>query len=187
MKEMYKQTTREERYSIEQMRKAGCTQSAIVSCLGCSGSMISREVHRSLGRRGYRHKQTDEMANQHLWEGCKRRKFTPEIQVAVEGYLREDFSSEQVTGLMRPGENTRLVRNAFISTFIATTITVGLFTFTCVNPERSDDVDSSAKISPGNHSEPHEHRRTRQAEGISIYPAGWPKVKERSILPCVSY
>jgi hypothetical protein len=169
------------------MRKAGYIQSAIASCLGCNGSTINREVRHNLGRRGYRHKQAGEMANRRLFESRKRRQFTTEIQVAVEGYLREDFSSEQVTGLMRPGENTRLVRNAFISTFIATTITVGLFTFTCVNPERSDDVDSSAKISPGNHSEPHEHRRTRQAEGISIYPAGWPKVKERSILPCVSY
>ena len=41
------------------------------------------------------------MANQRLFESRKRRKFTPEIQVAVEGYLREDFSPEQVTGLMR--------------------------------------------------------------------------------------
>jgi IS30 family transposase len=98
---------------------------------------ISREVRNNLGRRGYRHKQAGEMANRSLFENRKRRKFTTEIQVAVEGYLREDFSSEQVTGLMRPGENTRLVQNAFISTFIATTITVGLLPSLASTPKEA--------------------------------------------------
>jgi IS30 family transposase len=58
------------------MRKAGYTQSAIASCFGCSGSTISREVRHNLGRRGYRHKQADEMANRRIFESRKRRKFT---------------------------------------------------------------------------------------------------------------
>ena len=76
MKEKYKRLTLDERYSIEQMRKAGYTQSALASCLGRSGSMI-REVRRNFGGRGYCHKQTDEMANRHLFESRKRREVYP--------------------------------------------------------------------------------------------------------------
>jgi IS30 family transposase len=71
------------------MRKAGYTQSAIASCFGCSGSTISREVRHNLGRRGYRHKQVDEVTDQRIFESRKRREVYPEAQVSVEGYLRE--------------------------------------------------------------------------------------------------
>jgi IS30 family transposase len=81
MKEKYNHLTRQERYSIQQMHKVRYTQSAIASCLGCNGSTISRKVRCNRGRRGYRHKQVDEMANQCIFESRKRRKFTPEIQV----------------------------------------------------------------------------------------------------------
>ena len=103
----YNHLTREERYSIEQMRKAGYTQSAIASCLCRCESTISREVRRNTGRRGYRHKQADELANQRRFESRKREKFTSAVQEAVEYYLREDYSPEQVTGVMhRSGEPT---------------------------------------------------------------------------------
>jgi IS30 family transposase len=107
MKQNYKHLTREERYSIEQMRKAGYKQKEIAILLNRSESTISREILRNTGGRGYRHKQADEFANQRRFESRKRQRFTPEVQEAVEYYLREDYSPEQVTGFMRrQGEAT---------------------------------------------------------------------------------
>lgn len=107
MKQNYKHLTREERYSIEQMRKAGYKQKEIAILLNRSESTISREIGRNTGGRGYRHKQADEFANQRRFESRKRKRFTPEVQEAVEYYLREDYSPEQVTGFMRrQGEAT---------------------------------------------------------------------------------
>ncbi len=54
MKQKYNHRTREERCSIEQMRKAGDQQNQIAKLLGRSEGTISREV---------RHKQADELAN----------------------------------------------------------------------------------------------------------------------------
>jgi len=107
MKQTYKHLTREERYSIEQMRKAGYKQNEIAQLLCRSEGTISRELKRNTGGRGYRHKQADELANQRRFESRKRKKFTPELQLLVEEHLREDLSPEQVTGYMRlRGEKT---------------------------------------------------------------------------------
>ena len=103
----YKHLTREERYSIEQMRKAGYKQNKIAELLERSEGTISRELNRNTGQRGYRHKQAHELADQRRFESRKRKEFTVEVQEAVEYYLREDYSPEQVTGYMRrQGETT---------------------------------------------------------------------------------
>ena len=90
MKEKYKRLTLDKRYSIEQMRKAGYTQSAVVSCLGHSGSTISREVRCNLGRRGHRHNHVEEIADQCLFESHKRReplRFKWQLRVTCERTL----------------------------------------------------------------------------------------------------
>jgi IS30 family transposase len=97
----YKHLTREERYSIEQMRKAGYKQNQIAKLLERSEGTISRELSRNTGQRGYRHKQAHKLADQRRFESRKRNDFTVEVQEAVEYYLREDYSPEQVTGYMR--------------------------------------------------------------------------------------
>ena len=103
----YKHLTREERYSIEQMRKAGYKQNKIAELLERSEGTISRELNRNTGQRGYRHKQAHALADQRRFESRKRKEFTVEVQEAVEYYLREDYSPEQVTGYMRrQGEKT---------------------------------------------------------------------------------
>ena len=50
----YKHLTREERYSIEQMRKAGYKQNKMAELLERSEGTISRELSRNTGQRGYR-------------------------------------------------------------------------------------------------------------------------------------
>ena len=89
------------------MRKAGYKQNQIAEVLDRDEGTISRELSRNTGQRGYRHKQADELADQRRFESRKRKEFTVEVQEAVEYYLREDYSPEQVTGYMRrQGETT---------------------------------------------------------------------------------
>jgi IS30 family transposase len=107
MKQKYKHLTQDERYSIERMRKAGYKQNEIAELLDRSEGTISREVRRNMGKRGYRSGQADDFAAQRRLESRKAKRFTAVVQKAVESYLREDYSPEQVTGFMRrQGEDT---------------------------------------------------------------------------------
>jgi len=107
MKQKYKHLTQEERYSIERMRKAGYKQTEIAELLDRSEGTISREIRRNMGKRGYRSGQAGASAAQSRLESRKAKRFTAEVQQAVEYYLREDYSPEQVTGFMRrQGEDT---------------------------------------------------------------------------------
>ena len=107
MKQKYKHLTQDERYSIERMRKAGYKQTEIAELLDRSEGTISREIRRNMGKRGYRSGQSGDLAAQRCLESRKAKRFTAEVQKAVEYYLREDYSPEQVTGFMRrQGEDT---------------------------------------------------------------------------------
>jgi IS30 family transposase len=101
MKQKYKHLTQEERYSIERMRKAGYKQNEMAELLDRSEGTISREIHRNMGKRGYRSGQAGALASQRRKESRKAKRFTAEVQQAVEYYLRKDYSPEQVTGYMR--------------------------------------------------------------------------------------
>lgn len=107
MKQKYKHLTQDERYSIERMRKAGYKQNAIAELLDRSEGTISREIRRNMGKRGYRSGQAGDVAAQRRLESRKAKRFTAAVQKAVESYLQEDYSPEQVTGFMRrQGEDT---------------------------------------------------------------------------------
>ena len=101
MKQTYKHLTQEERYSIERMRKAGYKQNKMAELLDRSEGTISREIRRNTGGRGYRSKQAGAMAAERRLKSRKAKKFTAEVQQAVEYYLHQDYSPEQVTGFMR--------------------------------------------------------------------------------------
>ncbi len=58
----YTHLTREERYQIYALKKAGHQQSEIARVLKRSESTISRELSRNCGKRGYRPKQAHDMA-----------------------------------------------------------------------------------------------------------------------------
>ena len=107
MKQKYKHLTQDERYSIERMRKAGYKQNAIAELLDRSEGTISREIRRNMGKRGYRSGQAGDLAAQRRLDSRKAKRFTAAVQQAVESYLQEDYSPEQVTGFMRrQGEDT---------------------------------------------------------------------------------
>lgn len=58
----YTHLTREERYQIYALKKAGHTQSEVARLLERSPSTISRELSRNCGGRGYRPKQAHHLA-----------------------------------------------------------------------------------------------------------------------------
>ena len=93
----YAQLTREQRYQIYILRKAGHLQNFIAKEIGVHPSTITRELCRGQGRRGYRPKQADELAG-----ARKRKRYQPRITAStwalVEGLLRQDWSPEQVSG-----------------------------------------------------------------------------------------
>ena len=58
----YTQLTREQRYQIYALMKAGHDQTRIAEIVSCHKSTISRELARNRGQRGYRPKQAHEIA-----------------------------------------------------------------------------------------------------------------------------
>src|SRR5256885_12425715 len=58
----YAQLTREQRYQIYALMKAGHNQTRIAVLIGCHKSTISRELRRNRGQKGYRPYQADELA-----------------------------------------------------------------------------------------------------------------------------
>jgi transposase, IS30 family len=96
----YTQLTREQRYQIYALMKAGNTQTRIAEIVGCHKSTISREVRRNRGRRGYRPKQAHELAvARHLAAYCPR--ITAPTWVRVEALVRQQWSPEQIAGRLK--------------------------------------------------------------------------------------
>ena len=63
---VYKQLSLTERHYIEIQYKLGASMNKISQDLNRSQSTISREIARNTGKRGYRHKQANELAvNRH--------------------------------------------------------------------------------------------------------------------------
>ncbi len=93
----YAQLTREQRYQIYILKKAGHRQNFIARDIGVHPSTISRELCRGSGRRGYRPKQADELAS-----ARKQQRYQPRIVAAtwalIESLLLKDWSPEQVAG-----------------------------------------------------------------------------------------
>jgi IS30 family transposase len=93
----YTQLTREQRYQIYALKKAGHTRTEIARHVGVHKATVSRELVRNLGERGYRPKQADELAQQR-----KRQRVRPRLTAAqwrqVEQLLRQQWSPAQISG-----------------------------------------------------------------------------------------
>ena len=75
---VYKQLSLTERHYIELQYKLGASMNKISKELNRSQSTISREISRNTGKRGYRHKQANELALSRHKEKDKAYKLTPE-------------------------------------------------------------------------------------------------------------
>lgn len=93
----YTQLTREQRYQIYILRKAGHLQNFIARELGVHPATISRELERGHGRRGYRPKQADELAFVRKQKRYQAR-INATTSTLIESLVRQDWSPEQVSG-----------------------------------------------------------------------------------------
>ncbi|SHN93200.1 Mobile element protein [Bathymodiolus heckerae thiotrophic gill symbiont] len=94
----YKHLSLEERHYIEIEHKKGTSQKDIAKALGRDQGNISRELGRNKGLKGYRHKQANNFAQERHKTKAKSTKLTEEITFIIDGYIREDWSPEQVAG-----------------------------------------------------------------------------------------
>lgn len=92
----YTHLTREERYQIYALTKAGHTQIEIAKVLERSASTISRELTRNCGGRGYRPKQAHSMAIER--QAMNARTIDDATWQFAQEKLRLQWSPEQISG-----------------------------------------------------------------------------------------
>jgi len=96
----YTQLTREQRYQIYALMKAGHNQSQIAAIVGCHKSTIFRELRRNCGQHGYYPNQA-----QLLTRRRQRQSHAPRIPAQtwqqVELLLGQQWSPEQITGRLK--------------------------------------------------------------------------------------
>lgn len=96
----YTQLTREQRYQIHALMKAGHNQPQIAVIIGCHKSTVSRELRRNCGPRGYYPNQAQQLARRR-----QRRSHGPRITAdtwqRVEQLLRRQWSPEQINGRLK--------------------------------------------------------------------------------------
>ena len=99
----YTQLTREQRYQIYALKKAGHSQSEIAKLIGVHKSTINRELGRNCGQRGYRPKQAHQFSEQRS-QSKHHQRIKTETWDLVESQLRLDWSPEQISGWLRRTE-----------------------------------------------------------------------------------
>ena len=99
---MYLQITREERYTIAGLRRAGLRPAAIARVLGRHRSTIGRELRRNRTvREGYRPRPADWYARDRRSRSRRNQRFTAGDWERIHTLLREDWSPEQISGRLR--------------------------------------------------------------------------------------
>ncbi len=96
----YTQLTREQRYQIYALMKAGHNQTRIAILVGCHKSTISRELRRNRGLKGYRPYQADELAYDRQCAAYRSR-IAWQTWQQVERLLGQDWSPEQIAGRLK--------------------------------------------------------------------------------------
>jgi IS30 family transposase len=92
------QLTKEERYQIHALMKAGNTNPQIAGIMDRDRTVIWREIDRNSGERGYRPEQAHRKAMQRKARCCKPRKIQGRIEVHVIESINQQHSPEQIAG-----------------------------------------------------------------------------------------
>jgi IS30 family transposase len=95
----YTQLTREQRYQIYALLKAGHNQSEIAHLIRAHKSTISRELRRNCGQKGYRPKQAHQFALNRRKKAWHR--IETSTWVLIDTLIRQEWSPEQVSGWLR--------------------------------------------------------------------------------------
>ena len=103
MSQGYHHLTQAQRCQIYGLKGSKMTHQKIATELGVSQATISRELRRNTGKRGYRHKQAHEKAEQRKYlSSAVCRKMTNENICHIEKMLTQDqFSPEQISGRLK--------------------------------------------------------------------------------------
>jgi transposase, IS30 family len=96
----YTQLTREQRYQIYALLKAGHNQSQIAALVGCHKSTIFRELRRNGGAQGYYPNQAQVLTRRRQRHSHGPRIPAPTWEL-VELFLRQQWSPEQITGRLK--------------------------------------------------------------------------------------
>ena len=102
----YSQLTLEQRYGIYSLlihrilRKTEHNQSEIAAIIGVHKSTISRELMRNRGRRGYRYKQANALAEQRR-QAKPRTRIDGSTWVFIKELICNEWSPEQISGWMK--------------------------------------------------------------------------------------
>lgn len=96
----YQQLTREQRYTIYILMKAGQKQTQIADSIGCHKSTISRELQRNRGYKGYRPLQAQAMAHSRHYQSHRQR-ISEQTWMQVDWLLRQQWSPEQIAGRLK--------------------------------------------------------------------------------------
>ncbi len=118
MKPKYRRLRETDRGVIYRMKKAGNTQSEIAKALGFSQGTVSKELKRNTGKRGYREKQSQKLAEERLkLKPTRSPVIVGDLEQEVTRRLRLKHSPEQVSiGLKRLNKN---VSHETIYSFVA--------------------------------------------------------------------
>jgi transposase, IS30 family len=96
----YRQLTRDQRYQIYALLKAGQNQTEIAAIVACHKSTISRELRRNLGCKGYRPLQAQTLAQGRRYKSHPSR-VGEQTWTQVELLLLRQWSPEQIAGRLR--------------------------------------------------------------------------------------
>ena len=100
---MGKHLSEEQRYRIYALQGFGLTQAAIAAAVGSNQSVVSREMKRNRGGRGYRPRQAQALASQRRSAASSvAHVMTAPVVALIESRLRDgQLSPEQISGWMR--------------------------------------------------------------------------------------
>lgn len=105
---LYTQLTQEQRYQIYAFLKAGFSQSAIAAEIHVHKSTVCRELKRNKGLKGYRPKQAHVKATTRRQRAVKCIKLTPKIIALVNDLICQEFSPEQVSGVLKRNQGVMI-------------------------------------------------------------------------------
>ena len=102
----YKHLTPELRYHIWMRLQEKMSLSSIAREIKVSKSTITREINRNTGKKGYRYKQAQELANRR--KQIKRyKKLDANLEAIIKKRISEQWSPEQLSGWLSLDDNNK--------------------------------------------------------------------------------
>ncbi len=101
----YKQLTCEVRCQIYALKEIGMSQNKMAQQLKISQSTISRELSRNTGKRGYRIKQAQSLAEARRLGASKSIKMTNNLIALINSKIQIEWSPDQISGWLRKSHN----------------------------------------------------------------------------------